>query len=351
MDLDGLAGHPGGGLRREQLGHRPFRGIRAAVVYARRGAVGKEPGSVHLGGHVGDHPLDGLQGRDRLAELDPLLRVGDRRVQRGLGYAQRLRGDADPPAIEGLHRDLEAVALPAQQRVLRDTAVGEVQGRSAGTADPQLVLGLADGEPGGVLLDDERAHPARSLRRIGLREDDIDLGVRGVGDEDLRSVENVLVPAPHRRGGASAGIGARGGLGQGESAQAAAGRHVMKVPVLLGLGSELEDRPGGKRGVSRHDDGGGRARPRDFLKRDYVAHVIRPGATHFLGVGHAHEIKGRHLRDDLAGKAVITVDLGRDRRQLGLGELPYRLPDQLLLIGQLEVHVRAPPECPPSRPG
>ena len=213
------------------------------------------------------------------------------------------------------------------------------------------MLGLADGQPGGVLFDDERAHPARPLRRVGLREDDIDLGVRGVGDEDLRSVEDVLIPAQHRRGGARAGIGSRGGLGQGEGPQAAARGHVMKVLVLLGLGSEREDRPGGKRGLSRHDDGGGRARPRHFLKRDYVAHVVRPGATHFLGVGHAHQVQGRHLRDNLVGKAVITVDLGRDRRQLGLGELPYRLPDQLLLIGQLEVHVRAPPECPPSRPG
>ena len=217
-------------------------------------------------------------------------------------------------------------------------AVGEVQGRRARAADAQLVLGLADGEPGGVLLDDEGAHPARPLRRIGLREDDIDLGERGVGDEDLRSVEDVLIPAQHRGAGACAGIGARGGLGQGEGAQAAAGRQVMEVPVVLSRGAELVDRPGGQGGVRRQDDAGARARPRQFLDRDDVAHLIRARATHLLWVGHAHEVQLRQLRHKLVGKAVITVELGGDRRHLGIGELPYRLADKLLFIGQLEVH-------------
>ena len=38
------------------------------------------------------------------------------------------------------------------------------------------------------------------------------------------------------------------------------------------------------------------------------------------------------------GKTVITVDLGGNRRHLGIGELPYRLADKLLFISQLEVH-------------
>jgi len=222
-------------------------------------------------------------------------------------------------------------------------AVGEVQGRRARAADAQLVLGLADGEPGGVLLDDERAHPARPLRRIGLREDDIDLGERGIGDEDLRSVEDVLVPAQQRRAGARAGVRARGGFGQGEGPQAAAGRHVMEVAVVLSRGAELVDRPGGQGGVRREYAAGARARPGHFLDGDYVAHLIRARAAHLLWEGHAQEIQVRHLRQKLPGKAVITVDFSGDRRHLGLGELPNRLTNQLLLIGQLEVHVRASP--------
>ena len=305
----------------------------------RCGAVGKEPGSIDLGGHIGYHPLNSLQAGDWLSELDTLLRVRCRRVEGCLGYPQCLRGDADPPAVERLHGYLEAVAFPAQERIPGNVAVIEVKGRRAGTANPQLVLCLSDGETGGVFLDDEGAHPPRPLARISLREDDVHIGVRGVGDEDLRSVENVLVSAQHRRAGAGSGVGSRGRLGQGKSAQAAAGGHVIQILVFLGLGSELEDRPGGECGVRRHNDPRGGARSRHFLKSYDVAHVVRPGTTHLLGVGHAHEAQARHLRQDLLRKTVVTVDLSRDGRELGIGELPYRAADQLLLVSQLEVHV------------
>jgi len=118
---------------------------------------------------------------------------------------------------------------------------------------------------------------------------------------------------------------------------------------LLGLGSELEDRPGGERGVSRHDDPGGGARSRHFLEGYYIAHVVRSGAAHLLGVGHAHEVQARHLRQDLLRKTVVTVDLGRDRRELSFRELPYRATDQLLLVSQLEIHLRHPSNG--GRPG
>jgi hypothetical protein len=39
---------------------------------------------------------------------------------------------------------------------------------------------------------------------------------------------------------------------------------------------------------------------------------------------------------------VITIELGRDRRHLGLGEFPDCIADKLLLIGQLEVHGKIP---------
>ena len=162
-------------------------------------------------------------------------------------------------------------------------AVGEVQRRRARPADPELVLGLADGEAGGVPFDDEGAHPAGARRvRVGLGEDDVDLGEGGVGDEDLRPVQDVGVVLEHRRARAGRGVGPGGGLGQGERAQAAAGGHVGEVLVLLGLVAESVNGEGGQRGVRGHDDARGRARPRHFLQRDHVAHVVRPGAAVFL---------------------------------------------------------------------
>src|SRR5580692_7238059 len=123
----------------------------------------------------------------------------------------------------------------------------------------------------------------------------------------------------------------------------------MRVLVLLSFGTELEDWPGGERRVRRHDDSGAGTRPRQFLDRDDVAHVIRARATRLLGVGHAHEVHLSQLRQELEGETVVTVDLSRDRRDLGLGELPDGIPDKLLLIGQLEVHSAYLPEYRPSR--
>jgi hypothetical protein len=60
---------------------------------------------------VGEHPLDRLEIADGLAELLALLGVVDGLLERGRRDADRLRRDADAPAVERHHRDLEALVL------------------------------------------------------------------------------------------------------------------------------------------------------------------------------------------------------------------------------------------------
>ena len=128
--------------------------LRARLVeqLARRGALRL---------HVGELELDRLEGVDRLAELPALARVGGRVVGRALGDAQRLRGDAEPRAVERGHRDLEAPVDLADEVLRGDADV--VEDRLAGrrAADAELVLELADAEAGPVGLDDERGDAAR----------------------------------------------------------------------------------------------------------------------------------------------------------------------------------------------
>src|ERR1017187_351678 len=262
VNLDRPACHPGGSLRGEQLRHRRLRGVGAAVVLAPCSAIHQEPRGVNLSGHISNHKLNSFQTRNRLAELDTLLRVGDRRIKRSLGYAHRLRADSDPAAIECLHGDLEPVALPAEKRILGNAAVSKVERRRPGRADPHLPLPLADGEPWGVLFDDEGADPSCPMRHVSLCRDDIHIGEPAVGNEDLRAIEDVLIAAQHGRGGARRCICSRGGLGKSKGRQADAGRQVMEVAVLLSLGSEREDRGGAEGGVAGHYDGGSRADPR-----------------------------------------------------------------------------------------
>ena len=94
---------------------------------------------VELGGAVGEHPLDRLVVGDRLAERLVLLGVRERRVERGLADAERLRRDRDAPAVERPHRDLEAVARSAEQRVGADAHVLQLEIGAAEAADAERV--------------------------------------------------------------------------------------------------------------------------------------------------------------------------------------------------------------------
>ena len=56
----------------------------------------------------------------RLAERAPLERIPTRDVVRRLRDPERLRGDADPAAVERRHRDAEAPVLLVQEPVTAD---------------------------------------------------------------------------------------------------------------------------------------------------------------------------------------------------------------------------------------
>ena len=80
----------------------------------------------------------------RLIELLALLGVGQRPLERPFGDAQGLRGDADPPAVQGVHGDVEPFAFLAQQVLGRHAQVVQGKGGGVGAADAHLVLVLRD---------------------------------------------------------------------------------------------------------------------------------------------------------------------------------------------------------------
>ena len=86
--------------------------------------------------------------RDRLAERLVLLRVRERRVERRLPDAERLRGNRDAAAVERPHRDLEAVARAAEQRVGADAHVAQLQVGAAEPADAERLGARRAREPG-----------------------------------------------------------------------------------------------------------------------------------------------------------------------------------------------------------
>ena len=83
------------------------------------------------------------------------LRVLERIVGRALREPEALRADPGPRAVEDPHRDLEALALLAEQVLRRDAAVVEEELAGGRALDPHLRLDPADLEAGRVRLDEE----------------------------------------------------------------------------------------------------------------------------------------------------------------------------------------------------
>ena len=52
------------------------------------------------------------------------------------------------------------------------------------------------------------------------------------------------------------------------------------------------------------------------------------------------------LLDDLVRERLRAVELLRDRRDLLLGEVAHRAPDQLVVVGEIEVHAETYTERP-----
>src|ERR671930_485360 len=75
--------------------------------------------------HLRDHVLDELVLADRLTERLPLARVLDRALEAGPDHAAGAGGDGEAALVEPVHRDLEALALLADQVLGRELDVLE----------------------------------------------------------------------------------------------------------------------------------------------------------------------------------------------------------------------------------
>ncbi len=128
---------------------------------------------------------------DRLAERPPLARIGKRCVERRARHADRLRGDADAPALEVRERDPVTIAFAPEQVRCRDRAILEHDLRRIRRALAELFLDARDDKAGRLRLDDERRDAFLPGRLVGYREDDRDVGVRARRDELLDAVQHI----------------------------------------------------------------------------------------------------------------------------------------------------------------
>ena len=174
----------------------------------------------------------------------------------------------------------------------------------------------------------------------GPRGDADDAGdVRpGVGDELLGAVDRPLAVVQRGARADVAGVRARLGLGQPERAEDLARRQARHPLLLLLLGPEQVDRLRAERRVRAQRDRHRRVHARELLDRDRVGQRVAAASAVLLRERDAHQPELPELLDDRVRERLRAVQLLRDRSHLPLGEVAHRAADQLVVVGEIEVH-------------
>ena len=253
-------------------------------------------------------------------------------VGRALGEADGLRRDAEARAVEGRHRDLEA---PFSSPIRFSAGNADVvEDRLAGgrSADPHLLLELADGEPGPVGLDDERRDPARvALLGVGDREADVEVGDPEVGDPVLGPVDHPLVAVADGLGPHPARVRARVGLGERERRRPLARGALGQEALLLLVGAEQVERQRAE--LLDHQDQGARgAGLRNLLDRDVEHQRAGAGAAVLLANGSPIRSWEANSSRMSRGYSAFSSISWRARRDLLDDHLADRLAEVLELL-------------------
>ena len=77
--------------------------------------------------------------------------------------------------------------------------------------------------------------------------------------------------------------------------------------------------------------------PRQLLDRHGVGESVGTAAPILRRERDPHQAQLAELRDELVGEALLAVQLGGDGRHLLAREVAHRVPQQPLLVAQLEV--------------
>src|SRR5215212_696597 len=332
VDLDRLMGAVLRGLGRVELGDRGLRGRGPAFVLEEPGAPDEHPRRVRLDPHLGDHRLHELEGADRPPELLALLGVGDGGVERALADAHAPRRDGVAARVEGAHRDLEAVAHLAHQRVVAHADAVERERRGVRAVQAHLAVDLLAREALRPRRHEEGGEPAVLLLGVRLGEDQRHLGV--VAERDPHLVARDLpAPVDLLRAGALVGrVGARVGLRQPEASERLARAQGREPALLLLLRAPSHDRGAHERGLHGHDRAHRGAAAPDLLDQERVGDVVQPRAAVLARDDRAEVALGGDLAHELRVEVVVAVVLTRAWDDLPVREVARRLADQLLLV-------------------
>ncbi len=155
--------------------------------------IDEDPCDVELGLHLCQPELGVLERSDGLAEGGAILRVFNRPVEGDLRMTDSAQRKRQPLAGEIPHEIEESLTLFTEQIFGRNSNIFENQLGGVLRMEADLFEVASPAEPFHTLLDDQQAHAAVCLGRVGLGCNDHQTGVDAVGDEGLCAVQDVGV--------------------------------------------------------------------------------------------------------------------------------------------------------------
>ncbi|KAH6608409.1 Protein kinase C-like protein [Trichoderma cornu-damae] len=287
--LDAEAADAAGDLGGVELGHGGVLDEVLAGLLLAGGVVDQGAGGGDLGVGLGELVLHALELADEGAELLAVVPgVLDGVFPGAEREAGHLGGDADAALVEDADGVLVALAALAEDVVLGDDDVVEVEDAGAAGADAELLLLLGDGEALGALVDDEGGDALVALGRVEVGEDEEDAGLDRVCDPHLGAVDDEAVGGLGGARGHGEGVGAGDGLGEAEGGDGVGGE-AREVRSLDVLGSPLEDGGVAERVVDVAQDADAGVGARELLNGDDGRGEVHAGAAVLLGDLDAHE--------------------------------------------------------------
>ena len=285
---------------------------------------------------VGEHELGVLEIPDRLAEGLAALHILDSGVERLLDRSHRADRDHQPLLRQLAHELVEALAFLAAENILAwHEDFVEKQFGGVGGVQAHLVELLAATEAiCAIGLEAHQADALGALGRVGLGDDNHEIGQLSRRDEGLRAVQAIAVALSHGSGGNGLEIAPDARLGHGNGADQLARDETRQPALLLLLGPVTHD-------IGQDDDvveRGGEAV--DALGRLLVEHYqivaeIAAVTAVFLRHGHAEQARGaRFLPKRALDHAVLAPFLHPRLGRVLLEKLADRVPEHRdLLVG------------------
>src|ERR1019366_3334497 len=306
---------------------------RQAVLFQARRVVDGEARALELHVHAGELVLNGLELRERLAELPAFLHVLRRVVERVARNTDHLRADPDAALVQRIDRDLVSLAHVADDVLGGHLDVLERERERGGRADSELVLFLALVEALPLRLDEESGDALVALALVDAREDEEQLGLEAVRDPELAAVQEVAVALRRRRRREGERVGARPGLRQRIRGDLLL-RELRKILFLQSRRGPAQDRVVHEGVLDVHDDGAGRVDAGERLDDGDGRAEVRAEAAELLRDLDSHEIEVEELPDEVRVHDVRLVHLAHFRADRLQGEVIDAFSQLPLVVGE-----------------